>query len=60
MVAEGVRTARVAQEIIEGERLDAPLLSAVHRVLYEGISPTEALQSLMVLDSRPDVAPVLR
>jgi len=60
MVAEGVHTARVARQIIEEHRLDAPLLTGVYRVLYDGVTPMDALRQLMALESRPDVAPELR
>ena len=56
MVAEGVQAASVAREIIDAHGLDAPLMVAVHRVLYHGQAPREALRSLMALDARPDVA----
>jgi len=56
MVAEGVHTARVAREIVEEHGLDTPLMLAVYRVLYDDVSPADALRGLMALSSRPDVA----
>ncbi len=60
MVAEGVGTAAVVRDIVERKGLDAPLLTGVHRVLEGALSPQQALQELMRLDSVPDVAPALR
>lgn len=55
MVAEGVNTALVAHEIISRDRIDAPLLQAIYRVLYDGLAPAEALGELMRLSSRHDI-----
>jgi glycerol-3-phosphate dehydrogenase (NAD(P)+) len=55
MVAEGVNTTAVVREVIEQHGLDAPLLETVHRVLFRGLSPADAVLELMRLSSRDDV-----
>ncbi|HUJ24827.1 MAG TPA: NAD(P)H-dependent glycerol-3-phosphate dehydrogenase [Myxococcales bacterium] len=45
-VAEGVRTAKSVHDLARKLGVDMPLHEAVYRILYEGLSPTAALQSL--------------
>jgi glycerol-3-phosphate dehydrogenase (NAD(P)+) len=47
-VAEGVATARSVHEVAEQEGIDTPIISEVYRVLFEGKTPREATQSLML------------
>lgn len=56
MVAEGVPTAIAARELAAQHRLDSPLLERVHRVLYEALSPRDALEQLMRLPAGKDVS----
>lgn len=53
-VAEGVQTAKSIQQLVERQpslqRLDLPNLSSTYRMLYENLSPKQALQELL---SRP-------
>ncbi|MCE9563747.1 MAG: NAD(P)-dependent glycerol-3-phosphate dehydrogenase [Planctomycetes bacterium] len=46
-VAEGVYTSRTVYDRITQMRLDAPIMTAVYRVLHEGQSPLSAVQDLM-------------
>ena len=55
-----IETLYWVRDIVERKGLDAPLLTGVHRVLEGALSPQQALQALMRLDSVPDVAPALR
>ncbi len=55
MVAEGVNTTAVVKEVIDKHQLDAPLLETVNRVLFEDLSPADAVLELMRLSSRDDV-----
>ena len=55
MVAEGMNTTAVAREVIQKHALDAPLLETVHRVLFGGLTPADAVLELMRLSSRDDV-----
>ncbi|MFO0917893.1 MAG: NAD(P)H-dependent glycerol-3-phosphate dehydrogenase [Planctomycetaceae bacterium] len=53
-VAEGVTTARSVYDIAEQEGIDVPIMSEVYRVLFEGKSPTEATNSLMLRPLRAE------
>lgn len=48
MVAEGVWTARAVHERAGRMGIDMPITAAVHRVLYEGVSPADAVRELML------------
>lgn len=47
-IAEGVATARSVFEVSEHEAIDMPIMSEVYRVLFEGKSPKDATNSLML------------
>lgn len=53
MVAEGVRTTRAAVDLGRECQVELPIIEMVHRVLFEGHDPREAIQMLM---SRPQRA----
>ncbi len=57
MVAEGVPGAIAARELATSQRVDAPLLERVHRVLYEGLPVQRALDELMSLAPAREYAP---
>ncbi len=59
MVAEGVGTTRIAYEFARERDIDAPMTTAVYRVLFEGLSSDVALAELMTRSPRPDMDPVL-
>ena len=46
-VAEGVVTAKAAKALAQKLKVDAPIIDAVHAVLYENQSPTDALLGLV-------------
>ncbi len=46
-VAEGVRTARSALQLADREGVRMPIVGEVHRVLYAGGDPRDAIQRLM-------------
>ena len=46
-VVEGYRATECIQQLCHQKRLDAPILSQIHAVLYNGKDPRLALQSLM-------------
>lgn len=56
MVAEGVHAAVAARDLARRHRVEAPLLDAVYRVLYEGLSCEQGLAELMTLPAGRDVA----
>jgi glycerol-3-phosphate dehydrogenase (NAD(P)+) len=55
MVAEGVYAAVAARALTRAHHVEAPLLEAVYRVLYEGLGCDEALRELMTLPAGRDV-----
>jgi len=59
MVAEGVGTTRIAYEMARERDIDAPMTTAVHRVLFEGLGIDVALAELMSRSPRPDMDPIL-
>ncbi|MFN2543845.1 MAG: NAD(P)H-dependent glycerol-3-phosphate dehydrogenase [Actinomycetota bacterium] len=54
MVAEGVKTSRVVAEL--GDRVSVPMPISEHvvKVVHEGMSPEEALLSLMTREAEPE------
>ena len=54
MVAEGIRTARSAWDLAARCRIEMPISQQVHRVLYEGADPREAVFALMTRDAKPE------
>lgn len=53
-VAEGVTTARSAASLAAREGVEMPIVSAVHRILFEGQSPRHAIEDLMRRDLRAE------
>lgn len=53
-VAEGVNTCRSVHEIVIRDRLEMPILSAVHSILFEGVTPLDAVRSLMTRPPRSE------
>lgn len=53
-VAEGVATSRSVFEISEQEGIETPIMAEVYRVLFEGKSPTDATNSLMLRPLRSE------
>ncbi len=47
MVAEGVRTTRVALELAADAGVEMPIAQTVHAVLFEGVDPREGIEALM-------------
>lgn len=47
MVAEGVKTARVAYQWTEKHEVYAPLTGLIYRILYEGLDPHEGIADVM-------------
>jgi glycerol-3-phosphate dehydrogenase (NAD(P)+) len=47
MVAEGVKTSQAVHLLAQDLGVDMPLLEAVYRILYEDMSPREAVKKLM-------------
>ncbi len=46
-VVEGVKTVKAIKRIIDEKKVDLPISDVVYRVVYEGLSPSEAVNILM-------------
>jgi glycerol-3-phosphate dehydrogenase (NAD(P)+) len=53
-VAEGVWTSRVVVEQAQRRQVDMPIATAVARVLFEGLSPRDAVRELMDRDPKSE------
>ncbi|MEX1037425.1 MAG: NAD(P)H-dependent glycerol-3-phosphate dehydrogenase [Acidimicrobiia bacterium] len=54
MVAEGVKTTRAVLDLANKFDVEMPIASHVGTVLYEGMSPKEAMLSLMTREAKPE------
>ncbi len=52
MVVEGVYSAKAARLLAEKYEVEMPIVTAVNQVLFEGKSPEEALNDLMIRDKK--------
>jgi glycerol-3-phosphate dehydrogenase (NAD(P)+) len=55
MVAEGVETTRAAHALAERTGVEMPITAEVHRVLFEGVHPRDAVENLMTRDPKPEL-----
>lgn len=55
-VAEGIKTAKSAQQLADRHQIEMPITHEMHRVLYEGESPRGAIQRLMTRSLKSEVA----
>ena len=55
-VAEGVPAAAAARRLAQHFGLDMPICDAVYRVLYEGLSPKQAVEALLRREPRTEGA----
>jgi glycerol-3-phosphate dehydrogenase (NAD(P)+) len=53
-VAEGVSSARAAQELARRHQVEMPVADAVCRILFEGMSPAAAVEQLLARDPRAE------
>jgi glycerol-3-phosphate dehydrogenase (NAD(P)+) len=53
-VAEGVAAARAARALALHHGVDMPIVEAVHRVLYEGVAPADAVRELLRREPRAE------
>jgi glycerol-3-phosphate dehydrogenase (NAD(P)+) len=54
-VAEGVRNAKSARELARRLNVEMPITEAIYRVLYEGVSPKDAVTALMMRETKPEI-----
>ena len=55
-VVEGVETTRAARALATGAGVDMPIADAVYRVLFEGVSPPDAIHALMTREAQDELA----
>ena len=55
MVAEGVKTAKSVYNLSKKIGVEMPISHATYHVLYDDLSPTEALYQLMTRDLKPEL-----
>jgi glycerol-3-phosphate dehydrogenase (NAD(P)+) len=53
-VAEGVPSARAAEELARRHGVEMPITHAVCGVLFEGLAPVSAVQGLLAREARPE------
>jgi glycerol-3-phosphate dehydrogenase (NAD(P)+) len=54
MVAEGVETTRAAHALAQRSGIEMPIVAEVHRVLFEGSTAREALETLMLREPKAE------
>jgi glycerol-3-phosphate dehydrogenase (NAD(P)+) len=54
-VAEGVPTTRAALKLGRMHGIDLPITEQMHRVLFEGVSPQDAILRLMERDHKHEL-----
>ncbi len=55
MVAEGVDTTRAAYQLAQREGIEMPIVEVVHAVLFGGLQPREAVESLMLRQPKAEL-----
>ena len=55
-VAEGVDTTRAARALARREGVEMPIVEAMHRVLFDGLQPSDAIHGLMTRDAQAELA----
>lgn len=55
-VAEGVETTRAARDMAAAAGIEMPIVEAMHRVLFEGQPPTDAIRDLMTRSAQDERA----
>jgi glycerol-3-phosphate dehydrogenase (NAD(P)+) len=53
-IAEGVQATRAAHDLAKHFAIDMPIVDAVHRVLYEGMAPRDAVLGLLAREPRAE------
>ncbi len=54
MVAEGIYTTQAVHRFAAEKQIEMPITAAVHRVLFEGMSPRDAVTELMTRDLKSE------
>lgn len=53
-VVEGVKTAQAAYKLAGDQQVEMPIIEQVYRMLYEGVSPSEAVKALLTRETKPE------
>ncbi len=53
-VVEGIQAARAVWQVAHRQGVDMPITEQIYRILYEGQSPSSAVEALMARDLRPE------
>ena len=56
MVAEGVKTSRAIHSLAQRLGVDMPIVAAVYKILYEELSPKDAIKKLMTRELKDELA----
>lgn len=59
MVVEGIRTTGVAQKLAQRQGVEMPITDQTYRVLFEGLSPRDAVLNLMGRGKKNEVEEIL-
>jgi len=54
-VAEGVRNAKSVRDLAKKLDVEMPITETVYRILYEGLSPRDAVTELMLRETKPEM-----
>ncbi|WFB37877.1 NAD(P)-dependent glycerol-3-phosphate dehydrogenase [Kiritimatiellota bacterium B12222] len=54
MIAEGVFNAKTAKHLADSLNVEAPITTEVYKIIYEGGSPSESMESLLSRDPKPE------
>ncbi len=55
MVAEGIKASRAAHLLAERLGVEVPLVTAIYKILYEGLAPKEAIKKLMTRELKDEL-----
>ena len=53
-VVEGIKTSAVAHRLAQDHSVEMPIIEQIYRVLYEGVPPKQAVQSLLSRERRAE------
>jgi glycerol-3-phosphate dehydrogenase (NAD(P)+) len=53
-VVEGVKAAKAVHDVAEELGIEMPIANQVYRILYEGVAPREAVETLMTRELKPE------
>jgi glycerol-3-phosphate dehydrogenase (NAD(P)+) len=55
MVAEGVKTSRAVHQLAARLGVEVPLVTAIYKILYDGLHPKEAIKKLMARELKDEL-----